>query len=66
MGKIVNVPASCWVKDILDDIFWIDPRYEISLQRVPKGDMDFFLKGNIVHKKLHILGCCSSLFKYVG
>ena len=35
-----------------DEMFWTDPKYEISLQRLPKRDMEGndIMKGNIVHK----------------
>ena len=40
-----------------DEMFWTDPKYEISLQRLPKRDMEGndIMKGNIVHKNIRYL-----------
>ena len=52
MGKIVNITASHWIREKLDDMLLTDPKYEISLQILPKRDMEGkgVMKGNIVHE----------------
>ena len=52
MGKIVNITASYWIREKLNDMLWTDPKYEISLQILPKRDIEGkgIMKGNIVHK----------------
>ena len=52
MVKIVNITASYWIREKLDDMLWTDPKYEISIQILPKRDIEGkgIMKGNIVHK----------------
>ena len=52
MGKIFNITASYWIREKLNDMLWTDPKYEISLQILPKRDMEGkgVMKGNIVHE----------------
>ena len=52
MGKIVNITASYWIREKLNDMLWTDPKYDISLQILPKRDIEGngIMKGNIVHK----------------
>ena len=39
MEKIFNITDYYWLKEVRDDMFWIDPKYEISLQISLKREM---------------------------
>ena len=57
MVKIVNITAYYWIREKIDDMFCTDPKYEISLQSLPKRFMEVngIIKGNIVHKNSRYL-----------
>ena len=57
MIKIVNITASYWIREKLDDMFWTDPKYEISIQILTKRDIygKGVTKVNTVHKNSRYL-----------